>query len=71
MSDVDLLQIVAYTHGYISSDVVSLCSEATMQQICEKMDLINLDKDTMDAEALDSFGVTVENFQFALGTSNP
>ena len=67
----DLLQIAAYTHGYIGSDVASLCSEATMQQICEKMDLINLDKDTMDAEALDSFGVTVENFQFALGTSNP
>ena len=42
-----------------------------MQQIREKMDLIDLDEDTIDAEALDSLGVTMENFRFALGTSNP
>ena len=42
-----------------------------MQQIREKMDLIDLDEDTIDAEILDSLGVTMENFRFALGTSNP
>ena len=42
-----------------------------MQQIREKMDLIDLDEDTIDAEVLDSLGVTMENFRFALGTSNP
>lgn len=69
--DVDLEQIAAETHGYVGSDIASLCSEAAMQQIREKMDLIDLDEDTIDAEVLDSLGVTMENFRFALGTSNP
>ena len=42
-----------------------------MQQIREKMDLIDLEEDTIDAEVLDSLGVTMENFRFALGASNP
>jgi transitional endoplasmic reticulum ATPase len=42
-----------------------------MQQIREKMDLIDLDEETIDAEVLDSLGVTMENMRFALGTSNP
>ncbi|WVW78196.1 transitional endoplasmic reticulum ATPase [Kwoniella bestiolae CBS 10118] len=44
---------------------------AAMQQIREKMDLIDLDEDTIDAEVLDSLGVTMENFRFALGVNNP
>ena len=69
--DVDLEQIASETHGYVGSDIASLCSEAAMQQIREKMDLIDLDEDTIDAEVLDSLGVTMENFRFALGSSNP
>ncbi|QRV73907.1 AAA family ATPase [Ceratobasidium sp. AG-Ba] len=69
--DVDLEQIAADTHGYVGSDIASLCSEAAMQQIREKMDLIDLDADTIDAEVLDALGVTMENFRFALGVSNP
>ncbi|CAN9235717.1 unnamed protein product [Alternaria alternata] len=69
--DVDLQTIAAETHGYVGSDLASLCSEAAMQQIREKMDLIDLDEDTIDAEVLDSLGVTMENFRFALGVSNP
>ncbi|KAJ7330938.1 P-loop containing nucleoside triphosphate hydrolase protein [Mycena albidolilacea] len=69
--DVDLEQIAADTHGYVGSDVASLCSEAAMQQIREKMHLIGLDEDTINAEALDSLSVTMDNFRFALGTSNP
>jgi SpoVK/Ycf46/Vps4 family AAA+-type ATPase len=42
-----------------------------MQQIREKMDMIDLDEDTIDAEVLDSLGITMDNFRFALGTSNP
>lgn len=69
--EVDLESIAAETHGYVGSDIASLCSEAAMQQIREKMDLIDLDEDTIDAEVLDSLGVTMENFRFALGVSNP
>lgn len=69
--DVDLEQIAAETHGYVGSDVASLCTEAAMQQIREKMDLIDLEEETIDAEVLDSLGVTMENFRHALGASNP
>ena len=36
--DVNLEQIAADTHGYVGADMASLCSEAAMQQIREKMD---------------------------------
>jgi transitional endoplasmic reticulum ATPase len=42
-----------------------------MHQIHEKIDLIDLHKDTIDAEVLNSLDVTMENIQFALSTSNP
>ena len=69
--DVDLEQIASETHGYVGSDMASLCSEAAMQQIREKMDLIDLEEETIDAEVLDSLAVSMENFRFALGTTNP
>lgn len=70
-NDVDLESLAAETHGYVGADIASLCSEAAMQQIREKMDLIDLDEDEIDAEVLDSLGVTMDNFRFALGNSNP
>ncbi|KAI9316213.1 transitional endoplasmic reticulum ATPase [Dichotomocladium elegans] len=69
--DVDLEQIASETHGYVGADMASLCSEAAMQQIREKMDLIDLEEETIDAEVLDSLAVTMENFRYALGVSNP
>ncbi|CAO3636221.1 unnamed protein product [Cunninghamella blakesleeana] len=69
--DVDLEQIAAETHGFVGADMASLCSEAAMQQIREKMDLIDLEEDTIDAEVLDSLAVTMENFRYSLGVSNP
>ncbi|KAJ1568264.1 AAA ATPase cdc48 [Cladochytrium tenue] len=69
--DVDLEQIAAETHGHVGADLASLCSEAAMQQIREKMDLIDLEEDTIDAEVLDSLAVSMDNFRFAMGSSNP
>lgn len=69
--DVDLEYLASQTHGHVGSDIASLCSEAAMQQIREKMDLIDLEEDEIDAEVLDSLGVTMDNFMFALGNSNP
>ncbi|KAI9313985.1 putative CDC48-microsomal protein of CDC48/PAS1/SEC18 family of ATPase [Dichotomocladium elegans] len=69
--DVDLEQIASETHGYVGADMASLCSEAAMQQIREKMDLIDLEEETIDAEVLDSLAVSMENFRYALGVSNP
>lgn len=70
-NDVDLEQIANETHGYVGSDVAALCSEAALQQIREKMDLIDLEEDTIDAEVLDSLAVSMDNFRYALGVSNP
>lgn len=40
----DLEQIAAETHGYVGSDLAALCSEAALQQIREKMDLIDVEE---------------------------
>ena len=61
--EVDLEQIAAETHGYVGSDVASLCSEAALQQIREKMDLIDLEEETIDAAVLDSLAVSMDNFR--------
>lgn len=68
---VDLEVLASETHGYVGADMASLCSEAAMQHIREKMDIIDLDEDEIDAEILNSLGVTMDNFRFALGNSNP
>ncbi|XP_073259018.1 transitional endoplasmic reticulum ATPase [Porites lutea] len=69
--DVELEQIAAETHGYVGSDVASLCSEAALQQIREKMDLIDLEDEQIDAEVLDSLAVSMDDFRYAMGVSNP
>ncbi|XP_025408835.1 transitional endoplasmic reticulum ATPase TER94 isoform X2 [Sipha flava] len=69
--EVDLEQIAAETHGHVGADLASLCSEAALQQIREKMDLIDLEDDQIDAEVLNSLAVTMENFRYAMGKSSP
>ena len=63
--------IAAQTHGFVGADMAALCTEAAMQCIREKMDLIDIEDDTIDAEILASMAVTQEHFKFALGASNP
>ncbi|KAG6414503.1 hypothetical protein SASPL_127305 [Salvia splendens] len=69
--DVDLERISKDTHGYVGADLAALCTEAALQCIREKMDVIDLEDNTIDAEILNSMAVTNEHFQTALGTSNP
>ncbi|CAI9097983.1 OLC1v1034516C2 [Oldenlandia corymbosa var. corymbosa] len=69
--DVDLERISKDTHGYVGADLAALCTEAALQCIREKMDVIDLEDDSIDAEILNSMAVTNEHFQTALGTSNP
>jgi|UniRef100_A0A7S4GAY8 transitional endoplasmic reticulum ATPase len=69
--DVDLEAVAKDTHGYVGADLAALCTEAAMQTIREKMDLIDLDEDTIDAEVLDSMAVTQDHFRHAQGQSNP
>jgi len=69
--EVDLEQVASETHGHVGADLAALCSEAALQQIRGKMDLIDLEDEQIDAEILDSLAVTQEDFRFALGKSHP
>jgi len=69
--DVDLESIAKDTHGFVGADLAKLCTEAAMQCIREKMDLIDLEEDTIDAAVLDSMSVVQDHFRFALTTQSP
>ncbi|KAH3696985.1 hypothetical protein DPMN_084469 [Dreissena polymorpha] len=66
-----LSQVASETHGHVGADLAALCSEAALQQIREKMDLIDLEDEQIDAEVLDSLAVNMEDFRWALSKSNP
>lgn len=69
--DVDLETVSNGTHGYVGSDLQALCTEAAMQCVREKMDLIDIDSDTIDAEVLEAMAVSNDHFKFAQGKSSP
>ncbi|XP_062510149.1 transitional endoplasmic reticulum ATPase-like isoform X2 [Corticium candelabrum] len=69
VEDVDLEQIAVESHGHVGSDLASLCSEAALHQICEKMDLIDLEEETIPVEVLDALAVSMEDFRFAMNQS--
>ncbi|VVA30462.1 PREDICTED: cell division [Prunus dulcis] len=64
-------QVGKDTHGFVGADLAALCSEAAFQCIREKMDVIDLEDYTIDAEVLNSMAVTNEHFQTALASTNP
>ena len=47
---VDLERIAKDTHGYVGADLAALCTEAALQCIREKMDVIDLEDDSIDTE---------------------
>merc|ERR1712042_281543 len=69
--DLDLDQVAAETHGHVGADLAALVSEAALQQIREKMELIDLEEETIDAEVLDSLAVAMADFRYMGGQSNP
>uniref|UniRef100_A0A6U2ZA75 Vesicle-fusing ATPase n=1 Tax=Paramoeba aestuarina TaxID=180227 RepID=A0A6U2ZA75_9EUKA len=69
--DVDLERVAQDTHGHVGADLAALCTEAALQCIREKMDLIDLEEETIDAAVLDAMAVTNEHFLHALKLSNP
>ena len=55
----------------MGADLAALCTEAALQCIREKMDVIDLEDDEIDAEILNSMAVSNDHFKTALGISNP
>jgi len=69
--DVDPEMVAKETHGFVGADMAALCTEAAMQCIREKMDLIDIEQDTIDAEILAQMSVNQDHFKFALQNCNP
>jgi len=70
-ANVKLEELAANTHGFVGADLAQLCTESALQCIREKMDLIDLEDDTIDAAVLDSMFVTQDHFQSGLTVCNP
>jgi transitional endoplasmic reticulum ATPase len=69
--DVNLEAVAKNTHGFVGADLAQVCQEAAMITIRQKMDLIDMDGDTIDAEVLASISVSDAHFKEALGKVNP
>jgi len=69
--DVDLSTIAKETHGFVGADMAQLCTESALQCIREKMDIIDIEDETIDAQVLDAMAVTQDHFRHALGACNP
>eukprot|EP01013_Petalomonas_cantuscygni_P002091 TRINITY_DN12117_c0_g1_i1.p1 TRINITY_DN12117_c0_g1~~TRINITY_DN12117_c0_g1_i1.p1 ORF type:complete len:820 (+),score=284.75 TRINITY_DN12117_c0_g1_i1:205-2664(+) len=69
--EVDLQKISKESHGMVGADLAQVCTEAAMQTIRDKMDLIDFDDDTIDASILDSMYVRQPHFDHALKQTNP
>ncbi|KAL8436643.1 hypothetical protein ACSSS7_001573 [Eimeria intestinalis] len=84
--DVRLEELASSTHGFVGADLAQLCTEAALSCIREKMDLIDLEDDTIDAQShvvsadvgpyrytqvLSSMAVTQDHFSSALQSCNP
>ncbi|OMJ83515.1 hypothetical protein SteCoe_15547 [Stentor coeruleus] len=69
--DVDIADLAKNTHGYVGADLAQLCAESAMNCIREKMDLIDLEAETIDAAILDAMAVNQDHFKSALGQVNP
>lgn len=70
-ADCDLQKLAKDTHGYVGADLAQLCMEAAFHAIREKMHLIDVDAETIDAEVLDSIKITNEHLRAAFGATNP
>merc|ERR1712093_476734 len=69
--DVDLEKVSKGTHGYVGADIAQCCNEAALQCIREKMDVIDFEDDTIDAEVMAQMAVTQRHFDFAVEAGNP
>ena len=53
------------------ADLAALYNETALQQAKEKMNLIDLEDETIHEEVLDSLGVTTKDSRYAMGKSTP
>lgn len=61
--DVEIAAIAKDTHGFVGADLAQLCTEAALQCIREKMDLIDIDADEIDQDILNAMAVTQDHLK--------
>lgn len=69
--DVDMEEIAREIHGFTGSDIASLCSEAAMQHIREKLPYIDLDASVIDDSLFGLLRVNNANFKYAIANTDP
>ncbi|KAL6122440.1 hypothetical protein NUSPORA_00523 [Nucleospora cyclopteri] len=69
--NVDLHAIAKEIHGFTGSDVASMCSEAAIQQLREKLPFIDLDREKIPSSILCDLSVTQSNFNYAIQNTDP
>jgi transitional endoplasmic reticulum ATPase len=70
--DVDLEDVAKDTHGFVGADMAASCAlKSALQCIREKMDIIDIEAEKIDAKILESMAVTQEHFKFAQGACQP
>ncbi|KAG2583816.1 hypothetical protein PVAP13_6KG246000 [Panicum virgatum] len=69
--DVDLERIGKDTHGFVGADLAALCSEAAFQLIREKMDVIDVEDETIDVDVLNSLRVCNDHLKHAMEVTKP
>ena len=69
--DVDLHAVAKEIHGFTGSDVASMCAEAAIQQLRERLPSIDLDRDKIPAKILKNLAITKDNFKYAIQNTDP
>ena len=69
--DVDIGYLAKETHGFVGADIAQLCVESALQCIREKMDVVDIEDETVDAQILESMSVTNAHFLTSLSIVDP
>jgi len=69
--DVDLKKIAEITHGFVGADLAALCREAAMKALRRVLPKIDLERDEIPQEVLDSLEVTMDDFMNAYREITP
>jgi transitional endoplasmic reticulum ATPase len=69
--DVDLEKLAEITHGYVGADIAALCREAAMKALRRVLPKIDLEREEIPVEVLETIEVTMEDFMNAYREITP
>jgi len=69
--DVELEKLAEITHGYVGADIAALCREAAMKALRRVLPKIDLEREEIPVEVLETIEVTMEDFMNAYREITP